>query len=57
MDGTRGYVDDFEGEIQDELERMEKEGDGCGRGYDCARPRAAEAARKRLLETAQQQGS
>lgn len=57
MDGTKDLFVNFEAEIQDELERMEREGDGCGRGCTCARPRAVEAARQRLLGAAKQQGS
>ncbi len=55
MDGTAGSTYKFEGAIQEELERMEKEdGDGCGRGCSCAYPRAAAAVRKRLLDAVKQ---
>ncbi len=55
MDGTADSTDNFEGALQEELERMEKEdGEGCGRGCSCARPRAATAVRKRLREAANQ---
>ncbi len=47
-------ADDFDREVDKELEVMKKEGDGCGPGCTCVRPKAVERTFTRLRAEAAQ---